>query len=56
MSSSAGCADFAARSRSAMSGFAMTHLTVQRDHAADPFDAFTKPTTNRSMKYFCGDD
>ncbi len=25
---------------------------VQRDHAADPFDAFTKPTTNRSMKYF----
>ena len=25
---------------------------VQQDHAADPFDAFTKPTTNRSMKYF----
>lgn len=25
---------------------------VQRDHAADPFDAFTKPTTNQSMYYF----
>ena len=25
---------------------------VQRDHAADPFDAFTKPTTNQSMFYF----
>ncbi len=26
---------------------------VQADHAADPFDAFTKPTNNRSMLYFC---
>jgi len=26
---------------------------VQNDHAADPFDAFTKPTNNRSMMYFC---
>ena len=26
---------------------------VQDDHAADPFDAFTKPTNNRSMLYFC---
>lgn len=26
---------------------------VQEDHAADPFDAFTKPTNNRSMLYFC---
>lgn len=26
---------------------------VQNDHAADPFDAFTKPTNNRSMLYFC---
>ena len=26
---------------------------VQRDHAADPFDAFTKPTTNQAMYYFC---
>ncbi|MDY3250055.1 MAG: alpha/beta hydrolase [Candidatus Choladocola sp.] len=25
---------------------------VQRDHAEDPFDAFTKPTTNLSMLYF----
>lgn len=25
---------------------------VQKDHAEDPFDAFTKPTTNRSMLYF----
>lgn len=25
---------------------------VQMDHAADPFDAFTKPTTNQSMLYF----
>lgn len=25
---------------------------VQRDHAEDPFDAFTKPTTNQSMLYF----
>lgn len=25
---------------------------VQRDHADDPFDAFTKPTSNRSMLYF----
>lgn len=25
---------------------------VQRDHAEDPFDAFTKPTTNRSLLYF----
>ncbi len=26
---------------------------VQRDHAEDPFDAFTKPTTNQSIWYFC---
>lgn len=26
---------------------------VQDDHAADPFDAFTRPTNNRSMLYFC---
>ena len=26
---------------------------VQDDHAADPFDAFTKATNNRSMLYFC---
>ena len=26
---------------------------VQQDHAADPFDAFTKPTSNRSMLYLC---
>ena len=26
---------------------------VQKDHAADPFDAFTKPTTNRSFLDFC---
>lgn len=26
---------------------------VQYDHAHDPFDAFTKPTTNRSFLYFC---
>ncbi len=25
---------------------------VQNDHAADPFDAFTRPTNNRSMLYF----
>lgn len=25
---------------------------VQADHAADPFDAFTKPTTNQSFLYF----
>lgn len=25
---------------------------VQTDHANDPFDAFTKPTTNQSMLYF----
>lgn len=25
---------------------------VQADHAADPFDAFTKPTTNESFLYF----
>lgn len=25
---------------------------VQKDHAYDPFDAFTKPTANRSMLYF----
>lgn len=25
---------------------------VQRDHAEDPFDAFTKPVTNQSMLYF----
>lgn len=27
-------------------------LFVQYDHANDPFDAFTRPTTNRSMYYF----
>lgn len=26
---------------------------VQYDHAHDPFDAFTKPTTNRAFLYFC---
>lgn len=26
---------------------------VQTDHAEDPFDAFTKPTTNQSLLYFC---
>ena len=26
---------------------------VQLDHAADPFDAFTKPTSNRAFMYFC---
>ena len=26
---------------------------VQKDHAEDPFDAFTKPTTNRAFLYFC---
>lgn len=26
---------------------------VQMDHANDPFDAFTKPTTNRAFLYFC---
>ncbi len=25
---------------------------VQQDHAADPFDAFTKPTSNRAIRYF----
>ena len=25
----------------------------KNDHAADPFDAFTKPVNNRSMLYFC---
>lgn len=25
---------------------------VQKDHAEDPFDAFTKPTSNRSLLYF----
>lgn len=25
---------------------------VQKDHAEDPFDAFTKPTLNRSLYYF----
>ena len=25
---------------------------VQRDHAEDPFDAFTRPTTNQSLLYF----
>ena len=25
---------------------------VQKDHAADPFDAFTKPTSNRAWLYF----
>lgn len=28
-------------------------LYVQKDHAEDPFDAFTRPTTNRSMQNFC---
>lgn len=27
-------------------------LNVQYDHANDPFDAFTKPTTNRAFLYF----
>ena len=27
---------------------------VQKDHAEDPFDAFTKPTSNRSFLDFCG--
>ncbi len=26
---------------------------VQADHAQDPFDAFTKPTSNRAFLYFC---
>ena len=26
---------------------------VQLDHAQDPFDAFTKPTSNRAFLYFC---
>ena len=26
---------------------------VQYDHAMDPFDAFSKPTRNRSFLYFC---
>lgn len=26
---------------------------VQYDHANDPFDAFSKPTTNRAFLYFC---
>ena len=26
---------------------------VQKDHAEDPFDAFTKPTTNLAFLYFC---
>lgn len=26
---------------------------VQKDHAEDPFDSFTKPTNNISMLYFC---
>ena len=26
---------------------------VQLDHANDPFDAFTKPTSNRAFLYFC---
>ena len=26
---------------------------VQKDHAEDPFDAFTRPVNNRSMLYFC---
>lgn len=26
---------------------------VQKDHAEDPFDAFTKPTSNRAYLYFC---
>ena len=25
---------------------------VQQDHAADPFDAFTRPVTNQSIYYF----
>lgn len=28
------------------------NVYVQRDHAQDPFDAFTKPTSNRSLLYF----
>ncbi len=28
------------------------HKEVQYDHANDPFDAFTKPTTNRALLYF----
>lgn len=27
-------------------------VNVQNDHAADPFDAFTKPTSNRAVRYF----
>ena len=27
-------------------------VNVQNDHAADPFDAFTKPTSNRAIRYF----
>lgn len=27
-------------------------LYVQKDHAADPFDGFTRPTTNQSVLYF----
>lgn len=27
-------------------------INVQNDHAADPFDAFTKPTSNRAIRYF----
>lgn len=26
--------------------------SAQKDHAEDPFDAFTRPTSNRSMRYF----
>lgn len=26
---------------------------VQKDHAEDPFDAFTRPTSNRAFLYFC---
>lgn len=28
------------------------NVYVQQDHAQDPFDAFTKPTSNRSLLYF----
>lgn len=28
------------------------NVYVQNDHAADPFDAFTKPTSNRAIRYF----
>lgn len=28
------------------------NVYVQNDHAADPFDAFTKPTSNQAVRYF----